>query len=113
MFDDTQQSTPTQFYVAAYSTFKVPKEDGLEPPEKLNDFLQSRDISPLRHIMRSSWEDASERTKRRYLRKTRQAINAVLEEGAPNQHHRLWESIISKPPDSQQPFEEQQNVDSV
>ena len=113
MFDDTQQNTPVQFYDAADSTFKVPEEDGLEPLEKLNDFLQSRDISPLRHVMRSQWEDASERTKRRYVRKTRQAINAVLEEVAPNQHHRLWEAIISKPLDSQNPFEEQQNVDSV
>ena len=113
MFDGTQQSTPAQFYDAADSTFKFPEEDGLEPLEKLNNFLQIRDISPLRHVMRSQWEDASERTKRRYVRNTRQAINAVLEEVAPNQHHRLWQAIISKPLDSQHPFEEQQNVDSV
>lgn len=85
----------------------------MEPLEKLNEFLRSRDISPLRHVMRSQWEDANERTKRRYVRKTKQAINAVLEEVAPNQHHHLWKAIISKPLEPQYAFEEQENVDSV
>jgi hypothetical protein len=110
----TLQSTPTTFYGADDSTFKTPREkNAVKPLEKLNEFLESRDISPVRNVMRSQWENANERTKRRYVRKTRQAITAFLEEVAPDQHHHLWKVVISKPLDPQYPIKEQEDVDSV
>ena len=79
MFDNMLQSTPAAFHGAVDSTFKTRGEkDEVKPLEKLNEFLQSRDINPVRNVMRSKWEDANERTKRRYVRKTRQAITAFL-----------------------------------
>ena len=91
LFDNTLQSTPTTFYGADDSTFKTPGEkNAVKPLEKLNEFLESRDKSPVRNVMRSQWGDANERTKRRYVRKTRQAITAFLEEVAPDQQHHLW-----------------------
>ena len=114
MFDNMLQSTPAAFHVTVDSTFKTPGEkDEVKPLEKLNEFLQSRDISPVRHVMRSKWEDANERTKRRYVRETRQAITAFLEEVAPDQHHHLWKAIVSKPLDPQYSIKEQEDIDSV
>ena len=51
-----------------------------KPLEKLNSFLESRDIGPVRHPMKTQWEEASERTKRRHTRKAKQAVDAVLDE---------------------------------
>ncbi len=34
------------------------------PMKKLNEFLQSKDVSPIRHPVKISWEEASERTRR-------------------------------------------------
>ena len=50
------------------------------PREKLNSFLASRDISPIRCSMITPWNEASERTKRHHTRKARQAVMAALEE---------------------------------
>ena len=48
--------------------------------------------------MTSQWKDASEQSTRRYVRKVRQALIAVLDEIAPgNQLHHLWKNIASKP----------------
>jgi hypothetical protein len=115
MFDNMLQSTPAAFHGTVDSTFKTPGEkDEVNPLGKLNEFLQSRDIiSPVRNVMRSKWEDANERTKRRYVRKTRQDITAFLEEVAPDQHHHLWKAIVSKPLDPQYPIKEQEDIDCV
>lgn len=51
--------------------------------DKLNAFLASRDISPVRTTMVTSWDRASERTKRHYLRKARQVLSASLDEISP------------------------------
>ena len=48
--------------------------------DELNAFLESRDISPARHPMKTQWEEASDRTKRRHTRKAKQAVDAVLDE---------------------------------
>ena len=61
--------------------------------EKLNDFLKSRDISPLRSQLNSPFEEASQRIKRRYVRKESQAVSAVLDEVVPNQSSQLWWSL--------------------
>ena len=61
---------------------------------KLNEFLSSRDVSPVRHTVTVPWDEASERTRRRPLRKTQQAVSAVLEEVAPKQSEKLWYSLV-------------------
>ena len=48
--------------------------------DELNAFLESRDISPARHPMKTQSEEASDRTKRRHTRKAKQAVDAVLDE---------------------------------
>lgn len=64
------------------------------PREKLNEFLASRDISPIRHSLGTPWGDASHRTKRFYTRKARQAVNACLSEIAPEESEMLFTSLI-------------------
>ena len=51
----------------------------------LNTFVQTRDISPVRFLLTTQWEEANERTRLRHLRKANQPVDAVLEEVAPNQ----------------------------
>jgi len=107
------QSTPARFY-GADLTFRTPVEGAPDKPlEKLNAFLECRDISPVRHVMMSQWEDANERTRRRHVRKAKQAVTAVLDEVAPNQHHQLWHAIASKPLESLNSSEEEEDIDNV
>ena len=65
-----------------------------KPIQHLNNFLKSRDISPIRYSLRTPWNEASGRTKRQHERKARQAISAVLDEIAHNDADSLWESIL-------------------
>lgn len=64
------------------------------PLTKLNEFLESGDISPVRHAVSIPWKEASERTRRHHVRKAQQAVGAVLEEVAPNQSEDLWNSLV-------------------
>jgi hypothetical protein len=64
------------------------------PMKKLNEFLRSKDVSPIRHPVKISWEEASERTRRRHIRKAKQAVQAVLEVVAPDQPEHLWQSVV-------------------
>jgi len=75
-----------------------------KPLEKLNSFLESRDISPVRYPMKTQWEEASERIKRRNTRKAKQAVDAVLDELAPNQSDQLWQALVSSKSLGQHPF---------
>ena len=85
-----------------------------KPLEKLNSFLESRDISPVRHPMKTQWEEASERTKRRHTRKAKQAVDAVLEEVAPNQSDQLWQSLATSKSLGQHPFsDDEERADEV
>ena len=63
--------------------------------EKLNSFLTSRDISPIRYSMITPWDEAAERTKRFHTRKARQAVIAALEELAPQCADILLDSVQS------------------
>ena len=45
--------------------------------------------------MKIQWEDASERTRRRHIRKANQVIDAVLGKVAPNQSDQLWKSLAA------------------
>lgn len=67
----------------------------LKPLDHLNNLLTSRDVSSVRCILRSPWNETSERTKREHRRKARQALSVVLGEIAPNEGDSLWQALIS------------------
>jgi len=64
-----------------------------ESLKKLNDFLVSREYSPVRHRVRGMLSEAAERTKREYLRKVRQGIVAVVETIVPGQKDETWAEL--------------------
>ncbi|CAB4030066.1 Hypothetical predicted protein, partial [Paramuricea clavata] len=61
----------------------------------LNQYLHSRDVSLIRSRMSMPWNDANERTKRYYNRKTGQAVRAVVSDIAPNDALQLFEVVCS------------------
>ena len=67
----------------------------VSPLQKMNEFLESKDISPVRYPATVPWSDASARTRRRHLRKARQAVGAVLGEVAPHQSWKLWKTLTT------------------
>ena len=69
------------------------KED--DSKQKLNSFLASRDISPIRHRLTLPWEEASERTKRHHVRKAKQTVFAALDEIEPECPEKLFSAIKS------------------
>ena len=69
--------------------------EGSSPLEKMNQFLESKDVSPVRYPVSVPWSEASNRTRRRHVRKARQAVGAVLEEIAPRQSAHLWKTLVS------------------
>ena len=61
--------------------------------KKLNDFLVSRDCSPVRYRVKGMLSEAAEHTKRGHLRKVRQGIVAVVETIAPGQEDETWAEL--------------------
>lgn len=61
-----------------------------ESRQRLNHFLQAREISPVRHQLSVPWNAAKSRTKRRYLRKAEQCVSAVTDALAPDDSDNLW-----------------------
>ena len=55
----------------------------LKPLDHLNKLLTSRDVSPVRCVLRSAWVETSERTKREHTR------------NAPNEEDSLWHALTS------------------
>ena len=74
---------------------RIAVREGSSSLEKMNQFLESKDVSPVRHPVTVPWSEASSRTRRRYVRKARQAVDAVLEEIAPHQSAHLWKTLVS------------------
>ena len=74
---------------------RIKVREGSSPLEKMNQSLESKDVSPIRHPVSVPWSEASSRTRRRYVRKARQAVGAVLEEIAPHQLAHLWKTLVS------------------
>ena len=85
---------PTVLEADQTSATGIECESVTTPKEHLNTFLKTREISPVRYTLRTSWDEASDRTKRLHQRKAKQAISAVLDEIAPNDAVRLWEAIV-------------------
>ncbi|XP_071947533.1 uncharacterized protein [Antedon mediterranea] len=65
------------------------------PREKLNAFLNSRDVSPIRYPLSAPLEQVSDRTKRFHMRKACQVVSMCLEEIAPGQSTTLLEGLSS------------------
>ncbi|KAL9957820.1 hypothetical protein ACROYT_G034768 [Oculina patagonica] len=85
----------TSVDVTPDSHSRGPTREEFTPLNKLNEFLESRDVSPVRHTVTIPWNaEASERTRRRHLRKAQQAAGAVLDEVAPNQPGEFWHSLV-------------------
>ena len=61
--------------------------------DNLKTFLESREVSPIRYTLRTSWNETSDRTKRHHVRKARQAISVVLSEVAPEDPGQLWHAL--------------------
>ena len=61
--------------------------------KKLNDFLVSRNCSPVRYRVKGMLSEVAERTKREHLRKVRQGIAAVVETIAPGQEDETWAKL--------------------
>ena len=68
----------------------------------------------MRFPLTTQWEEASERTRHCHLCKANQAVDAVLEEVAPNQSGQLWKSLVaSKSSDENPSGNERKPVDEV
>jgi hypothetical protein len=79
----------------------------LDPPKPatkvlLNQFLESRDVSPVRYSLVTPWEDAAPRTKRHHTRKAKQVVDACLQEIAPEDHQQLFDSVCQARASSQE-----------
>ena len=89
--------TPSEFSQVSDISFSMktpaPEVHKDTPKDKLNSFLASRDISPIRSSMATSWDTAADRTKRHYVRKAKQVVFATLEEIAPSSSQMLFNAI--------------------
>ena len=96
----TSVETPSSVYQPSEG-FITPFKGECEatPREKLNSFLASRDISPIRYSMITPWNETSERTKRFHTRKARQVVMAALEEIAPQSAEMLLSAMGSSKED--------------
>lgn len=64
--------------------------------DKLNESLWSRDISPIRSKLKTTWHLTKERTERYYVKKARQAVHAVIEEIVPENTESMGGLVIIK-----------------
>ena len=94
---EISQSTPytPRFEDMSASFQTVPDDDTVpeSPQDLLNKFLIAKDVSPIKHSLTIPWEEASERTKRGYIRTAKQVVEACLEEIAPNDSDLLFHSL--------------------
>ena len=88
---EISQSTPyTPLFEDMSASFQTVPES---PQDLLNKFLIAKDVSPIKHSLTIPWEEASERTKRGYVRTAKQVVEACLEEIAPNDSDMLFHSL--------------------
>ena len=59
---DLQTPSQSSYVLSETQDSDIPTS---KPLEKLNAFLESRDVSPVRYPLKTQWEEASERTRRR------------------------------------------------
>ena len=96
-FSMLSEYTPSGFSQASDVFFAMtnPAADDLAgtTKDKLNSFLVSRDMSPIRSTMVMPWDTAADRTKRHYVRKAKQVVFATLEEIAPSSPEMLFKAV--------------------
>ena len=79
------------------ASFRTENDATCETPKDiLNKFLLAKDVSPINHSLATPWDEASERTKRGYIRTAKQVVNACLEEIAPNDTEILFQSLYKE-----------------
>ena len=71
------------------------QRDQSKPVDALNEYLHSRDASPIRSRLNTPWEIASERTRRYYIRKAGQGVTAIMGDIAPNSPAQLFQATCS------------------
>ena len=65
------------------------------PLDALNTYLVSRDVSPVRSQLQTSWEKTSGRTKRYYTRKASQGVAALVQDMTPHETGPLFRALCS------------------
>ena len=63
--------------------------------EHLNSYLCSRDLSPVRSQLQMSWQDASDGTKRYYVRKAGQGLSSLVQDIAPTDAGSPYKAVRS------------------
>lgn len=61
----------------------------------MNTYLVSRDVSPVRSQLQTSWEKTSGRTKRYYTRKASQGVAALVQDMTPHETGPLFRALCS------------------
>ena len=61
----------------------------------LDNFLASRDISPIRSSLKTPWDDVGERSKRYYVKKASEAVAESLKVIAGEDSDKLWDTLVS------------------
>ena len=77
--DDSSSSEEISFDGTPATTKREPKSKTTDP---LNDYLRTREISPIRSRLQRPWEEASERTRRYYVRKAGQGLSTLLQDSS-------------------------------
>ena len=90
--DDSSSSEEISFDSAPATTKREPKSKATDP---LNDYLRNREISPIRSRLQRPWEEASERTRRYYVRKAGQDLSTLLQDIAPSDSGSLFKAVYS------------------
>ena len=65
------------------------------PLDALNTYFVSRDVSPVRSQLQTSWEKTSGRTKRYYTRKASQGVAALVQGMTPHETGPLFRALCS------------------
>ena len=100
-FSMLSEYTPSGFSQASDVSFMMTNPAAADDQagttkDKLNSFLASRDISPIRSTMVMPLDTAADRTKRHYIRKAKQVVFATLEEIAPSSPEMLFKAVEQK-----------------
>ena len=90
--DDSSSSEEISFDSAPATTKREPKSKTTDP---LNDCLRTQEISPICSRLQWPWEEASERTRRYYVRKAGQRLSTLLQDIAPSDSGSLFKAVYS------------------
>ena len=90
--DDSSSSEEISFDSTPATTKGEPKSKTTDP---LNDYLRTREISPIRSRLQWPWEETSERTRRYYVRKAGQGLPTLLQDIAPSDSGSLFKPVYS------------------